>query len=278
MSGPPDDVPAGDLFDAIHEPRFSEVVKFPRKTPTGKEVQTVRIQVLPMREHTNARKTALKKAESQHKLSREEQETELGRAIVNDLVARELLAVACRSETNHGAEDKPFYPVIFQSGEQVDDRLSADELAVLFNLYLLVQNKYGPFEKTIQTEEELNAWIKRLVEGAAEHPLGRLSSVHWAELASLLARRAYTLSAILGSLRSILPPTLVSRLETYFLDITSSGSRAASTSGDGSGISPSLKILDVEITIEDARDMALRMRDAEAGVLAALDEAERNRD
>lgn len=286
MAGPPTDVPPGELFLGLQQPRPSEVVAFPRRTKDGKPVGTVRMQVLPMREHNNARKAALEKAKSQLKLSREDQESPLGAALVSDAVARELLAQSCRTEENYGNDGKEFYPVIFPTPESIDDLLSADEVACLFNCYLLVQAKWGPFEKTIQTEEELSAWIVRLVEGAAEHPLARLSSAHWAEVVSLLARRAYTLSAILDCLLPHLPPTLASRLRTYSLGtglFTKPARSLPTESTDTSasheaGQDSSLRVADVTITMEDARDMALRMKDAEEGVLQVLDEADRTRE
>lgn len=279
MAGPPTDVTPAELFTKIQEPpRPSEVVNFPRRTPDGKPVGTVRIQVLPMREHTRARKAALEKATSQHKLSREDRDSGLGLAIVNDAVACELLAVACRTEQNHGNEEKPFYPVIFPTAEAIADLLSADEIAVLFNCYLLVQAKWGPFEKTIQTEQELSEWIKRLVEGAAEFPLAQLSSAPSAELPSLLARRAYTLSVILESLFSSLPNILKSRLGIYSLGTGFFGLPAADTSEAPTGTSPSLRVADAEITIEDAKQFALQLKNSESAAIAALDAAEEMRD
>jgi hypothetical protein len=278
MPGPPLDVPPSELFLKLQEPRPSEIVAFPRRTRDGKPVGSVRIQVLPHKEHDVARKAALKSASTTLGLTKEETETQLGSSIVNDAVARELLAITCLTEEPiAGSEgETPRYARIFPDAKSIGETLSADELATLFNAYLLIQHKWGPFEKTVQTEDELSQWIKRLVEGAAEFPLQRLSSVHWAELASLLAARAYTLSAILESLHSSLPSTLQSRLGRYSMGTGLFGSRAASTSTDGSATS--LKVADVEITIEDARDMALRMKDSEQGAIEALDAIEREQD
>ncbi len=290
MSGPPEGIEPSDLFLKLKEPRASEVVPFPRKTRDGRAVGTVRVRVLGMKEHDRARKAALEHAKAKLKLSREDMDTALGAALVSDAVARELLCSACATEEPIAGSDEsgetPEYARIFPSAEHVGEVLSADEVAVLFNCYLLVQAKWGPFEKTIQSEEELTQWIQRLVEGAAAFPLQQLSSVHWAELASLLARRAFTLSAILESLFKSLPPSLASRLGTYSLGTglftrPAFDSRAESTETSQNpedGSVSSLRVAGVEITIEDARDMALRMKDAEEGALSALDEAERSRD
>lgn len=283
--GPPEDVPASELFLALQQARPSEVVNFPRKTADGKPVGTVRIQVLGMKEHDRARKTALEKAKTALKLSREDMDSPLGAALISDAVARELLFAACLTEAAiAGADDR--YARVFPTSESIAEFLSADEVAVLFNCYLLVQAKWGPFEKTIETEEELSQWVKRLVEGAAGYPLRHLSSVHWADVAYLLARRAFLLSGILDSLFKSLPPSLASRLGTFSLGtgfylrpaLGSPAESTATSDNPEAGSDSSLRVLDVEITIEDARDMALRMKDAEEGALAVLDEADRNRD
>ena len=46
------------------------------------------------------------------------------------------------------------------------------------------------------------------------------------------------------------------------------GSPAANTSADG--LETSLRVADVEITIEEARDMALRMKDYEQAAVAVI--------
>ena len=276
MPGPPEDVPPGELFQILKRPLPSAVVPFPRRTADGKPVGSVRLQIIHPDEQAFARIRGIERARSKFKLSREDQEGTIGSGVVSDCVIAEILSLVCRSAENHGNDEKEFYPLVFRDADAVGQTLSSDEMAVLYNAYLLVQTKFGPFDKTIQSEDELSAWIKRLVEGAAEFPLQQLSSVHWADAASLLAQRAYTLSATLESLRSSLPSTLASRLEKYSLGTGSSGSPASSTSADGTGTSLSLRILDVEITTDEARDMMARMAAAEETLLQALDEIEGN--
>jgi hypothetical protein len=185
-----------------------------------------------------------------------------------------VLAIVCRTEKNHGNDEKPFYPVIFPSAESVASLLSTDETAVLFNCWRLVQNKWGPFERTAQTKEETSEWIKRLVEGAAEHPLGHLSLAHLVSLTSSLALRAYILHAVLESLHSSLPSTLKSRLASFSVGTSSFGLPAPSTFSTGTGTFQNLRVLDVDITVEDAGEMTMKMKDAESAALAFLDEAE----
>ena len=283
MSGPPTDVSPSDLFLKLQQtPRPSEVVNFPRRTSDGKPIGTTRIQVLKAEDHDEARVKATQKVKAAHKVTEEDLRHPMVDAVVRDYAAREVLAMACLSEKSHGEiNGKPFFPRIFADGKSVGDLLSGDEVAVLFQAYLLVQAKFGPFERNVQTEQDLSDWIKRLVEGAAEFPLQHLSSAHWAELASFLARRAFTLSVILECLWESLPPTLKSRLGTYSLGTGFFGKPPANTPEAGLETLPESdlrKLPEVEITVEDAAEIARRLKEAEAGALAALDEVERTRD
>jgi len=270
MPGPPEDVPPGELFLKLQTPAPSEVVAFPRKTPDGKPIGTVRIMVLPMDSHFRARGAALQKIRKQG-LGVEETEHGVGAALLSDAVAQELLWEACCTEENHGNDQHPFYAKIFPSPEEIGKRISAQELGVLFNCYQLVQAKYGPMQGTIESDEQLSQWVKRLAEGAAAFPLRGLSLAHLAELALLLARRSYTLSACLESLFSSLPPILQSRLTRYSLGTSFFGSHARAQSQDGSESSEELRIFDQPITVEMARDLALRLQEAEEAALAELD-------
>jgi len=271
MPGPPEDVPPSDLFLKLSESRPSEVVNFPRKTSDGKPIGTTRIQVLTGDDHEVAQIEAKRNLKERRKLD-EAALASLDRAVLGDAVARELLAMACTTEKNHGTDDAPFHPRVFPGGEALGKVLTADETAVLFQTYLLVQAKYGPFEKTCQTEQDITAWIVRLVEGAADFPLGRVSSAHWAEVAWSLAGRAYLLSAVLASLWPSLPPSLKSRLGACSLDTGSFGGPAGSRPPGSTG---SFAISDVTVTIEDAAQMAEHMKTLEEAANAALDEAER---
>jgi hypothetical protein len=283
MSGPPEDLSPGELFLKLQErPRPSDVVPFPRRTESGKAIDNIRIAVLSGEDHDLARIEARKFVKTKYKLTDEDLKDPLVAAVQGDAVARELLAMACLQEKPApGSEghEREFYPRAFPDGPSVGKALGADEVAVLFSNYLLVQHKYGPFEKTIQSEQELSAWIKRLVEGAAEHPLRHLSLVQWAEAASLLAVRAYTLSVILESLFESLPTTLKSRLGSFSLGTGFFGRPAADSPPIGSESSGALKLSDVPITREEAEALALALRekpDVESNIMGALDALERD--
>jgi hypothetical protein len=235
---PPKDVEPCDLFLKLQEtPAPSEVIDFPRKDPeTGEPVFQVRIMVLGMTDHhwarLRARAWAKKEGLDKDDLVGPSAE------VYGDIVARYLLFRAVRhpnpikgsEDTEHGLR----YPYFFPKPEAVDDVLRSTELESLFNAYILVQNKWGPFEGSIDSDAELTAWVKMLAEGASMLPLARRDWHQLAELSLLLARRAYILSAHLESQSSSLPDTSAAVLETLGIGIGWFGSEPATTTDDGS--------------------------------------------
>jgi len=199
MSGPPNDVEPSELWRRLNEsPRPSEVIDFPRKDANGKPLSRVRIQVLRMLEHDQARIRAHEWLKNK-KIPAKEFEGITIREVYGDAVARELLAMACVSdEPIKGTEDSgaPKYARLFRSGEDMET-LTADELVVLFTAYEMCQRKFGPYEGNIESEEELNQWVARLAEGGNRFPLAQLSWHQLVELTMLLSERAYCLSALL---------------------------------------------------------------------------------
>ena len=217
MAGPPNDVEPSELWRRLNEaPKPSEVIDFPRKDANGKPIDRIRIQVLTMMEHDEARIRA-------HQWLKEKNipADEFGgptiREVYGDAVARELLAMACVSDKAiRGTEDNPCpkYARLFRSGKDMES-LTADELTVLFTSYEMCQRKFGPYEGNLFTEEDVSDWIKRLAEGANAFPLSQLSWHRSVELIMCLARRAYCLSASLGSQFLSLPPTTQSLLKGW---------------------------------------------------------------
>jgi hypothetical protein len=106
---------------------------------------------------------------------------------------------------------------VFRNADDVE-ALTSDEVAALFNHYINVQYKFGPFERTVTTEQELTDWITRLKEGASSSPLVQLSLPALADLAFRMAVRACRLSAALESQWQNLPPILKSSLDNCSLD------------------------------------------------------------
>jgi hypothetical protein len=198
MSFPPKDVPASRLWSKLCEtPAPSEVVDFPRRRRDGTPIGQVRIMVLPQRLHDDARERAARAIEKKG-YKPEQLKNDLLAEVQGDQTAKELLALACHEvDPNPGTEgDAPRYARVFPNGDAVGD-LTADEINVLFTSYLMVQAKYGPYINDVATEEELDAWIRRLAEGGSAHPLASFSWRALVQLSMLTAQRAYKLATIL---------------------------------------------------------------------------------
>jgi hypothetical protein len=234
---PPKDVPPSELFLKLCEPQPSEVIDFPRKGLDGKPVGQVRIQVLTMEDHVRARLDAHQKLKTAG-LTEDDLRGDAPREVLNDEAGMHVLAKACLTpetpvKDEHG---NPVYGRVFRDASELR-KLRAPEIDVLWAAYQMVQAKYGPYEKLIADDADLDAWIRRLVEGASQFPLARLPSQRWGELISSLVARICTLYADLASQRSNLPPTLASRLDAFCTDTGWYGGPAAEstpTGGDGS--------------------------------------------
>jgi len=232
MSKPPEDISPAELFLKLSEPRPSEVIDFPRKDRFGDPVGKIRIQVLTMEDHNRARilaQQALKKTVAGfglEALDQRDMESPAVREVLGDLVAHEILCMACVSDkpTFEATDERPaVYAKVFKTPADLRRVLTADETLTLFRAYQLVQHRYGPFEATTGEDGELEAWIKRLEEGAEHFPLLRLALPQLHELTSCFAARISLLSHILVSQWETLPPTLASALEPYCLGTGLSG-------------------------------------------------------
>jgi hypothetical protein len=252
--GPPKKVDASELFLKLMEaPRPSEVVDFPRLDRDGKPLFQIRIQVLRMDEHDQARIIAQQKLKAR-RIANEDLNSAAIKEVLGDAVAKELIAMACLTVDPMEGSDPPVYGRVFRDGEDVG-KLSADEVLVLFNAYQLVQHKYGPFERTITGPEDIDAWIKRLAEGGDAFPLSSLALPALADLTWSLAVRTYSLYQILASQWSSLPDTLAASLESYSTAIISSGEQLADSDQDGGA-----SRLDDPLTLEDALRLAEAMK------------------
>ncbi len=236
MSKPPEDIPPSELFLKLCEPRPSEVIDFPRKDRDGNYVGKCRIQVLKSEDHDRARIVAQKKLKAKvagfgiEALDSKDMESPAVREVLGDIVAHELLTMAVLSDKasfEETEENAAVYARVFRDSSQISKVLSADETLALYNAYMLVQHKYGPFERTIGSDEELDDWVNRLAEGGSAFPLLALTSPQLAELTLSLAERISSVSRILASLWESLPDTSKSDLAPYCAGIGSFGEQLA---------------------------------------------------
>lgn len=167
MSGPSKEIPSSQLWLRLQEqPRPSKLVDFPRKGPNGEPIGQLRIRILTQEEQMVCTAEAENLA---RKHLKEGKKDELGyERLFSDSVCVEVLYRACRD-----AEDpeKPAFPAPTEMRRQ----LTTEECAKLFEHYLTVQLELGPTVATM-SDEELEAWIDRLVEGGSAFPFDLLSS------------------------------------------------------------------------------------------------------
>jgi hypothetical protein len=236
--GPVSSVEPSELWLKLSEPTPSEVVDFPRKDRAGNPIGKIRIQVLKMEDHNKARLLATKALKETAKksgigeLDKGDLESDAVREVLGDLIAHELLCMACYGDKEiEGLEDKngnPTYPKVFANPAAIGSVLTADETLVLFRLYQMVQYKYGPFEMTMNEPGDVDAWLQRLKEGGSAFPLAALSLPQLAELTLSLSERISLVYQILESHHSSLPPTLTSDLTDCFPDMFLSGEQQSS--------------------------------------------------
>lgn len=217
---PPDSVQPSELFLKLQEaPAPSEVFDFPRKGIADK----IRVYVLTMEQHHQARLMGQEWLAGQ-KVSKEAKDGYAAQAALSDRISQEVIAMSVHADVAiQGSESTGTvrYRRIFANANDVG-KLTPDEIRALFAAYVLVQHKYGPHLGDMSAAD-LTAWMQRLAEGASANPLAQLDSQDLAELTLTLAKRAYTLSATVACLRSSLPPTLASALESLGIGITSFG-------------------------------------------------------
>ena len=257
---PPNDVPASQLFLKLMEtPKPSMVVDFPRLDHvTNKPIAQVRIQVLGHEQHDFARQRAHAALKAKN-YTLEDLDSPALNEITGDAVARELLAMAVFEVNPIPGEnpDKPgpSYMRVFRDAADLTKALTADELSTLFAYYAQVQYKYGPLDKFMDSGDEVDAWVKRLAEGAGEHSFLRLSSPRQVDLLSSLAARISGIYSLLASHSASLPTSLRSALESFSTDIFSAGEQPASLESIGSESSP-----DEGVSLQQAMRLAESIR------------------
>ena len=210
MALPPSDIEPSELFRKLTEaPRPSDVIDYPRKDGDGNALARVRLQVLNTAEFDLARQKATEWFGKKFP-NKDSRVIDTAREMLGDRTAKEVLAIACISDkaiTGSEETGRPLYNRLFSSANDLDE-VTADELTVLWVAQQAVQYRYGPYEGNIDSEEQVNAWMQVLVEGATAVPLAALSWHQLTELIMCLAERAYSLSVILGSPSKNLPGIL----------------------------------------------------------------------
>jgi hypothetical protein len=247
FKGPPKDIPATDLFRKLCErPLPGEVIDF------GGELGRLRVQVLRLEQHDDARMAAHAYCKEKRRLTDDEFRTRYGEELLGDATAAELIALAVTLPDPIGGDDgdRVVYPRVFRNGADVK-QLSPDEVTLLFGAYLKVQQRFGPYERTMD-DVEVNAWVERLMEGGSELPLSLLASHQRDALTMSLAARALSLSCILSSPPESLPSNLESAPTSWVLGTSSSSEPAAESTGSD-------RVITAEEAMEAAKNLIGRV-------------------
>lgn len=269
MAKPPEDIGPSELFLKLKEAPPSEVVPFPRMDSEGKPIYHVRIRVLREEDRQRALRLA-RESIKRHKLTPEEMDTHIGRTMQNDAVQKELIAMACLEAENSGDMDPPFYRRIFTGGADLDV-LTPHELMVLFNQYEVTQAKFGPLFNMMNDENELSFWLKRLQEGAEEHPLLQLGLPELVLVTYRVLSRHLGLCRLLDSQLENLPESLAARLLPLEIGTGFYGRPASTTTASSSAMSLDNEELVGAVSPEELKEL-VKQQALEAGLDPEEDE------
>lgn len=166
MSGPPTDIPPSALWAKLASAeRPSKVVDFPRKDKNGDSFGQIAMRPLTQMEQMSCSKAAEDTAKKHLKETKRE---DLGyERLYSDAYILETLYRAARNPENVA------YPA-FPTPKSLSEALTTDECAMLYEHYLTVKLELGPLI-TEMSEDELEAWIDRLVEGGSAFPFDLIS-------------------------------------------------------------------------------------------------------
>lgn len=175
VSGPPKDVSPGDLWSKLTErPRPTCDFQFPGKDKEGGPLPPCKLRILTESELAACRANATKFAATMlsdpdpkaQKTAVDPSSVGYQELYYNELSVQ-LATLACRDAT-----DPKFQ--IFANSNMARSALTTDEFGLLARSYALFRIDSGPLVSEMN-EAECDAWIDRLMEGAARSPLSRLS-------------------------------------------------------------------------------------------------------
>lgn len=224
-NGPPSNVSPSALVAALKQkPRPSKVVQFSDfvSAAAGTKFERIRVMVPTSGAHGMAQLAAHNRLRDDIKLPADQWESEVGKSILSDLVAKEQLAQTLYSE--YEIAPGRYERLLFDSRD-VDAIFSSDEVAVLFDLWLQVQRELGP-RLSVLTAKEAEEWVEVLKAGL--DPLARLSLPDLVTLVTgfhrlLVEHQKSSACLPQPSPDSTSPDTSESNPESSATDISSSG-------------------------------------------------------
>lgn len=205
---PPKDVQPSELARRLMDTkRPSDVVPFIRKDEDGKPLCEYRMCVLVQDEidacGANAEdhvrrlfKDKLSATDSDIALIRREAWTE----VYENAKLVEVLYAAMRDKDDVNKR-------LWTAPSEIRHYLTQDECACLYRSYEEAQYRWGPLWSML-TPEEIDEWLAKLTEGAADYPLGHLGQGALVQLIVSLAFQLRNLKTGTGSSGSPSEPTL----------------------------------------------------------------------
>lgn len=198
VKGPPTDISPSDMWIALSAiPRPYRVVPMPRNIPgTDTPVGDVAIWPLTQEEHNASNANAELEAKRLFKDTPKTEERGIGyqNMFANEVAVQQLWR-ACRDAND---VTKPAFP----SPSMLRHALTSDEVGVLYNHFLTTQVEVGPIVSHM-SDDEFEAWVKRIAEGGSAFPFDLLS---W-------------------DLRTTLVTSMASQLVSYWTATSSAGSQ-----------------------------------------------------
>lgn len=177
-------------------PRPHRKVPLPRNLPgTNEPIGEVPIVPLTHGELIESNAAAEQRMRTMFKDENKKDELNLGyqHSFANELAVQHLWR-ACRDPNDL---DKPAFP----SPKAMSLKMTGDEIGVLYNSFLTVQSELGPITSSM-SDEEYEAWVRRISEAGTADPFDSLS---W-------------------DLQRTLVVSMASQLASYWTDTSSAGS------------------------------------------------------
>lgn len=169
-------------------PRPHKVVDFPRSGADGLPLARVAMIVLTQEEQIIASaETERYTKKAIRDLPKSDEVARGYNDIYNNRAAVEILFRSCRHQDEIS---KSFFP----SPDEIQRALTVDEVGTLFRSYLIVQGELGPIPSSV-SEEDRDAWVRRLQEAGDRRPLASLS---WESLSALAFSMACQIESLSG--------------------------------------------------------------------------------
>ncbi len=160
---PPNVKPVDLVAEFMARPRPHRKVESPLLDNSGKKIEMT-MWILTHREQQicliNAEKFTTKLLrEMGMSTPKSDEKSEGYHSVFDNRIAAEVLSIACRKNEN-------IMDPCFLTAEIISAALSTDQIAVLYNTYLLLQKELGPIVSKME-QYEMDAWVDVIQKGGA---------------------------------------------------------------------------------------------------------------